>query len=242
MSKPLPQLPCFSEAGGKKPLSWGQLLCNCPDVVGLKSTAPANVPDPQVVGLSGVFLNIPSGGNSGLQSWITIVNSISVTVLIFKWWMLSWAVFPIKKTINFRWCILLIAHFWLTLNVLSYAVSYCKTGPQFIIAIWILSQREIQGPLLCTWAYQRDILGDPQTPLCHSQVCGTPEAAPWGALSALPAQDPPSWAPSSSSWCRAQSGSSRQRWKPLCKEITLTFYYLFIYLFILFFFNSWKVP
>jgi hypothetical protein len=42
-------------------------------VVGLKSAAAANVPDPQVVGLSGVFLNIPSGGNSWLQAWNTMI-------------------------------------------------------------------------------------------------------------------------------------------------------------------------
>ena len=54
----------------------GQLLCNCPDVVGLKSTAPTYVPDPQVVGLSGIFLNIPSGCNSGLQCCNTIVMAL----------------------------------------------------------------------------------------------------------------------------------------------------------------------
>lgn len=42
-------------------------------MVGLKSAAAANVPDPQVVGLSGVFLNIPSGRNSWLQACNTMI-------------------------------------------------------------------------------------------------------------------------------------------------------------------------
>lgn len=36
----------FVRSWGQKAPFGGQLLCDCPDVVGLKSTAPANVPDP----------------------------------------------------------------------------------------------------------------------------------------------------------------------------------------------------
>lgn len=68
--------PMFVRSRRPKAPFWGQLLCNRPDVVGFKSTAPANVPDPEFVGLSGIFLNIPSGCSSGLQSCNTTITAL----------------------------------------------------------------------------------------------------------------------------------------------------------------------
>ena len=103
----------------KSPL-WGQLLCNRSDVIGLKATAPAYVPDPQVVGFSGVLLNIPSGCNSGLQH----CNTIDMVLLLPP--LFSNFFFPMTK-LNFRVWVLQIAHFWLTWKPLSYAISYHKS-------------------------------------------------------------------------------------------------------------------
>lgn len=104
----------------KSPLR-SQLLCNCPDVVGFKSTAPTYVPDPQVVGLSGILLNIPSGCNSGLQRCNTIDMVLLLPPLFSNVFF-----FPMTK-LNFRVWVLQIAHFWLTQKPLSYAILYHKS-------------------------------------------------------------------------------------------------------------------
>lgn len=44
------------------------LLSYCSDVIGLKSTAASNVTNSYVIGLSCIFLNVPSRGNSWLQT------------------------------------------------------------------------------------------------------------------------------------------------------------------------------
>lgn len=78
-----------------------------------------------------------------------------------------------KEPVNFRWCILQIPHFGLTLNILCLMQS-CIVRPYFSCPSQLFPvchNNKSQRPLPGTWTYQRDILGDPQTLLCHSQAC-----------------------------------------------------------------------
>ena len=45
----------------------GQLLRDCSDVIGLESTASSDVANAKIVCVTGVLVNIPSGGHTGLQ-------------------------------------------------------------------------------------------------------------------------------------------------------------------------------
>ena len=53
---------------GQETSLWGQLLCNSPDVVGLKPAAAADETNPYFVSLPGIFVHVPPGENSGFQA------------------------------------------------------------------------------------------------------------------------------------------------------------------------------